>query len=134
MKRTRSKYVVLISLIIFLGVVSRSISIIPLFVGDVLWATMVFFITRFLLIYYNISLIALISLLVCYLVEMSQLYQENWINNIRQTILGRLILGQGFLWSDVLAYAIGVLIGALIEIVIAKNLGSLEGSKGQLGR
>jgi len=54
------------------------------------------------------------------MIEMSQLYQAEWINNIRHTTLGGLILGQGFLWSDIVAYTAGVIIGALFEIVFLR--------------
>ncbi|MGX5687423.1 ribosomal maturation YjgA family protein [Arcticibacter tournemirensis] len=87
MKTSRIVYVGLISLIILLGILSRRISIIPLSVGDVLWAMMIFFIVRLLFIDSSVRLIVLISLSICYLVEISQLYQEEWINSIRQTIL-----------------------------------------------
>ena len=33
-------------------------------------------------------------------VEESQLYHASWIDSIRGTTLGALVLGHGFLWSD----------------------------------
>ncbi|TDQ11667.1 ribosomal maturation YjgA family protein [Pedobacter metabolipauper] len=128
MKRTRILYAAMVILIVFLGLLSRKISGIPLATGDALWALMIFFIVRFLLINSSIRLIALISLSICYLVETSQLYQAEWINNMRQTIPGRLILGQGFLWSDFLAYTIGVLAGFLIELILIKRLNTAKSS------
>ena len=50
-----------------------------------------------------------------YLIEISQLYQGEWINSIRDTTLGALILGHGFLFSDLICYTIGILIGVVIE-------------------
>ncbi len=44
-----------------------------------------------------------------------QLYHAPWIDSIRQTTLGGLILGFGFLCSDLACYALGVLLGVLIE-------------------
>jgi hypothetical protein len=49
------------------------------------------------------------------MVEISQLYQAEWFNAIRITMPGRLILGQGFLWSDIISYTIGISIAAFIE-------------------
>ncbi|WP_330362501.1 ribosomal maturation YjgA family protein [[Clostridium] dakarense] len=46
---------------------------------------------------------------------MSQLYQANWINNIRATTLGGLVLGHGFLWEDLVSYSIGMLLGVVID-------------------
>ena len=48
-------------------------------------------------------------------IELSQLYHAPWIDSIRHTTLGGLILGFGFLWSDLACYALGVLLGVLIE-------------------
>ena len=47
-------------------------------------------------------------------VEISQLYHAPWIDSIRQTTLAALILGFGFLWSDLVCYAAGVSLGILI--------------------
>nr|WP_256439394.1 DUF2809 domain-containing protein [Pedobacter sp. SYSU D00823] len=96
--------------------------LIPSFVGDVLWATMIFFIVRILFVHIDVRLNAFISLSACYLVEFSQLYQADWINQVRQTTMGRLVLGQGFLWSDLIAYAVGILIGLLIEKMIVRRI------------
>jgi hypothetical protein len=64
--------------------------------------------------------IAFFSLLFCYAIEVSQLYQAPWINAIRNTTLGALVLGSGFLWSDLLAYALGVGMAFLIEKFVFK--------------
>ncbi len=41
-------------------------------------------------------------------VEASQLYHAPWIDGIRATRLGALVLGSGFIWSDLACYAVGV--------------------------
>lgn len=110
MKNRRVRYFVLICVIILLGLISREISFIPLFVGDVLWAIMIFFLIQFIFIDINIKVLLLVSLMICYMVEISQLYQVEWLNNIRNTTLGRLVLGQGFLWSDIISYTVGITI------------------------
>ena len=48
-------------------------------------------------------------------VELSQLYHAPWIDSIRETTLGGLILGFGFLWSDTACYTVGVGLGVLLE-------------------
>ena len=50
-------------------------------------------------------------------IELSQLYHAPWIDSIRHTTLGGLILGFGFLWSDLACYAVGVGLGVVIEII-----------------
>lgn len=108
MKKVRIKYFALICVTIILGLISREISFLPLCIGDMLWGIMIFFILAFIRPNRPNHHIAAASLVVCYLVEFSQLYQAPWINAIRQTLPGRLVLGQGFLWSDLLAYTIGI--------------------------
>lgn len=125
--KKRLVYVGLIFLIIVLGLLSRQVAVIPLSTGDALWATMIFFIVRFFLVDARVRSVAWIALLICYLVEFSQLYQEPWINNIRQTLPGRLILGQGFLWTDLIAYAVGIFIAYLIEVGLVRNNGVADG-------
>ena len=52
---------------------------------------------------------------ICYLIELSKLIQQPGILEIRNTRLGGLVLGFGFLWSDIVSYLIGGLIGFDIE-------------------
>lgn len=49
-------------------------------------------------------------------VECSQLYRAEWIGDLRATRLGALALGHGFLWSDVICYAVGVAVAVVIDI------------------
>ena len=120
--KPRIIYFAIITFIIVLGLLSRKSSSIPLYVGDILWATMVFFIIRFLLIDDSWKKVAVIALLICFTIEASQLYEANWINLIRRTLPGRLILGQGFLWSDLIAYIIGVCGGVIINRLTDKRI------------
>ena len=61
---------------------------------------------------------AVIALTVCYAIELSQLYKAVWIEAIRQTMPGRLVLGSGFLYSDLLAYAIGTAFAFFIDCLL----------------
>lgn len=62
----------------------------------------------------------IISLLICYCIELFQLYQAEWIITVRKTLFGRYVLGQGFLWSDLFAYTFGITIAFIIEKIILK--------------
>jgi len=55
------------------------------------------------------------ALAFAYGVEFSQLYQADWINSLRQTTLGGLVLGFGFKWSDLVAYTLGIFLGAYLN-------------------
>lgn len=113
---------------IVLGLSSRTIKGIPLFIGDMLYAIMIYFIMHFLFPKAATKIIALVSLLVCYVIETLQLYQADWIVNIRSTTIGHLVLGQGFLWSDILAYTFGIGIVFIIENFLKKPTDSLQKS------
>jgi len=56
------------------------------------------------------------------MVEISQLYQVEWLNNIRSTTLGRLVLGQGFLWSDIISYTVGITIATFLKGIKLKQV------------
>jgi len=117
--KTRIRYLFIIGFIIIIGLLSRKIDFIPLFVGDILYAVMIYFIIRFLLIESPSKNIAILSILICYTIEFLQLYQAEWILEIRNTTFGHLVLGQGFLWSDLLAYTFGILISYFFEKIVS---------------
>ena len=114
-KKRRFIYAVSIVAVILMGLLSRKISAVPLMVGDLLWAVMMFILIRFLLINEHRKVVFMLSLMVCYLVEISQLYHAGWIDKIRNTLIGSLVLGHGFLWSDLFAYTLGICLAALTE-------------------
>jgi Protein of unknown function (DUF2809) len=49
-------------------------------------------------------------------IEFLQLYQPDWLQAIRATLPGRLVLGNTFLWSDFLPYAIGCGLGGILMV------------------
>ena len=104
-----------------MGLLSRLVDIIPLWIGDALYAVMIFFITRFIFPHKTSRFIFIVSLCFCFLIEFSQLYQAGWINKLRVTWPGHMILGQGFLWSDLIAYILGVAVGLVIDKAIKKG-------------
>jgi hypothetical protein len=55
---------------------------------------------------------AILGYAVSVAVECSQLAHPTWLDEIRAHRLGALLLGRGFLWSDLVAYAAGALIFA----------------------
>jgi Protein of unknown function (DUF2809) len=90
-------------------------------VGDALWAMMIYFGFRFLNLKQAYKTTAWIAITFCFLIEISQLYQAEWLNAIRRTTLGGLILGFGFLWSDLLGYCVGVFLAGLFDYFLLKN-------------
>lgn len=124
-KRSRPLYGVITILVIILGIASRKFSIylpqfINLYLGDALWAFMIFSGFGFLFTNLETKKLGLAALMFCYFIEVTQLYHSSWIDSIRRTTLGGLVLGYGFLWSDLIAYTMGVSIGFLLEVFAKK--------------
>lgn len=120
--KNRVKFILFALLLIPIGLATRNYGneFMKLYVGDSLWAMMIYFGFRFL--FPNQSLKAFwFALSFCYLIEISQLYHAEWIDSIRQNRLGGLILGFGFLWTDLVAYFLGILGGFWLENIYIAN-------------
>lgn len=126
MKRNRIIYSITLLLTIILGLLSRRFScLFPIWInaylGDALWALMIYQIFAIIYKGKSIRTVAILSILFCYLIEITQLYHASWIESLRSTTLGGLVLGYGFLWSDILAYSIGVFSGIVVEMILSNN-------------
>ncbi|MCC2340768.1 DUF2809 domain-containing protein [Bacillus tropicus] len=125
-KRNRLLYAMFTILVIILGLSSRKFAfalpaLLNDYLGDALWALMIFIGFGFLFPKIETKKLAFISLMFCYGIEVSQLYHAEWIDSIRATTLGGLVLGYGFLWSDLVAYTIGVGVGMFCEFMLRKK-------------
>ncbi|MBJ7984058.1 MULTISPECIES: ribosomal maturation YjgA family protein [Bacillus] len=125
-KRNRLLYALFTIVVVILGLSSRKFAfvlpdLLNDYLGDALWALMIFTGFGFLFPKIETRKLAFISLIFCYGIEISQLYHETWIDSIRATTLGGLVLGYGFLWSDLVAYTIGVGVGMLGEFMLRKK-------------
>ncbi len=110
----------LIALVCAVGIGSRRYGrVLPGFIaayaGDTLWALAEFLGFGLVLRRASTATIAVLALALSVAVEFSQLYQAPWINAVRETTLGGLVLGFGFLWSDLACYVAGVGLGACAE-------------------
>ncbi len=124
--RHRFLYFGIILFVIALGLGSRT-SYIPDFIypylGDFLYAVMMYFMFAFLLPKCPQKNIAFLAMGICFAIEFFQMYQAPWVNEIRHTRLGTLTLGSGFLWSDLLCYALGGAMGFVLETIGYKEKG-----------
>jgi hypothetical protein len=114
---------VLIGLVVLMGIGSRHYPhILPRFIaayaGDTLWALAAFLGIGLLLPRASSRTIALLAMAFSVSIELSQLYHAPWIDSIRRTTLGGLILGFGFLWSDLACYAVGIGLGVIVDLTI----------------
>ncbi|MGH7680224.1 MAG: DUF2809 domain-containing protein [Gemmatimonadaceae bacterium] len=116
----RARYLALLVATIALGLASRRYGeLLPGFVatyaGDTLWAAAA---------YWALAVAAptarpltrgIGAAAISLAVELSQLYHAPWIDALRATRPGALLLGYGFLWSDLACYAVGVGLALLLD-------------------
>ncbi len=126
-KRSRQTRAVFILVVIASGLASRSALAVhfPAFVGeyagDTLWALTVFLVLGFVFPCIDTGFAALLTIALSFGVELSQLYQAEWINSIRDTRIGSLTLGAGFMWSDLLCYTAGCVLGLTGETLAGRT-------------
>ena len=119
-QRSRLFYAILVVLVVMTGLLWRS-RFLPLpataakYGGDALWAVVVFAGSGILFRTASSMRLALIALCFAWAVEFSQLYHAPWIDTVRATLPGRLVLGSTFNWPDLPAYATGISVAAFLE-------------------
>ena len=84
--------------------------------GDALWTAMIFTTLGLLWPRAQTRTLAAAAFAISVAVEFSQLDQAGWINNIRGTYLGGVILGYGFHATDFIWYALGIAIGFCADL------------------
>lgn len=90
--------------------------------GDTIWAAMFLFFLRMFFLCINIAKLAAINFLLGVADETLQLYHAPWIEAIRHTKVGGLMLGFGFMWSDILCYFIGSCLSMCIIWLVEKTV------------
>lgn len=116
--RSRVNYLLMTMAFIMLGLFSRfhiMPSLIYAHAGDILWACMVYCLCGYICGKVSVIKLAIMAFMFSCVVELSQLYHADWIDCIRYTPVGGLILGYGFLWSDIVKYIVGICLMAVID-------------------
>lgn len=121
--RTKIIYLCITILLIVFGFASRLpfLSFFPFFVGDIIWAMMVYFIFAFIFPKRKYTQLLWYTIGFAFVIEFSQLLQWDWLVYARTTYL-RYILGQGFLVSDLLCYTIGAFASFVLDKLLQKKI------------
>lgn len=125
MKR-RALYFVLFVFCTWLALATRSHrdwfpQLVVTYGGDVIWAGMFLFFLRVFFTRTPAWKLALFNYSLGVLTELSQLNHSGLMVAVRGTYLGRLMLGVGFLWSDLVCYAIGTFLAWCIISAIERR-------------
>ncbi len=135
--RNRFVYILLLLLTILLGLASRHFSHrLPLLLsknaGDVLYATMAFWLVGLLFPCLATGKIAAIALGFCVAIEFAKFIQVPWLVAVRHQTWGHLIFGSGFHVSNLVCYGLGVLLGIGIEAVLRRQWANRPGTKARV--
>jgi hypothetical protein len=90
--------------------------------GDVIWAGAFLFLLRMIFINTALWKLAVWCYVLGVLDEISQLIHTPFTEAVRSTTIGKLMFGLGFLWSDILCYAVGILVAFLLPIFLEKYI------------
>jgi len=129
--RTRLNYLFAAAIVVIAGLASRRYrehlpTFLAEYAGDTLWALLLFLLVSTLMAGRTTMSQAGISLVLAFAVEVSQLYHAPWIDGIRSTTSGGLVLGFVFLWSDLVCYLVGIATGAFAELTMRRWRGMRE--------
>ena len=115
--RSRPQYAGLTLCVVVAGLASRSSlaaefpDFIASYAGDTLWALMVYLVFATVWCDQPPGRIATYAGGFAAAIEVSQLFRPEWLETIRNMPGMRLVLGYGFLWSDLACYGAGVFFG-----------------------
>ena len=119
-------HLALLALLIAVGLATRSHPhwfprFVALYGGDTLWTA--FFVVLFSLFApaARPKSLALAAFAFSVLIELSQLWHPAWLNRLRSTRPGALLLGNAFTWSDFACYAAGALMGYFLVRILKRS-------------
>lgn len=123
--RSRAWYLVATIGMVVAGLASRHFpgwlpSSLGKYPGDALWSLMVFFGLGSIFHHAASVQVGLGALGCSFGIEALKLCRATWLVNMRHTALGHLVFGSAFSWQNLVAYAIGILVGLVIEEFFAK--------------
>jgi hypothetical protein len=137
--RKRLWYLLAFVATLAVGLGSRHFSgILPAFLGkypgDALWSLMVFFGMGAIVRKASSLQVGLGALGFSFGIEALKLCQAPWLVSVRHTTLGHLVFGHVFSWQNLVAYTAGVLVGLIVEVIVAPTLRSFSRERPAGGR
>ncbi len=123
---TRTWHLIFIAITIPLGLASRvhglpMPGIVRTYGGDTLSAVCIFFVVRFATPSKSIAHSVVLGFSICVLIEIQQLYKAPWLVHLRNDTPLGILLGHGWLWSDIVCYLAGSLLGASVTATLDRQ-------------
>ena len=118
--RSRWLIAILALLVIAVGLASRRglvqfPAVLGNYPGDALWAWMVLLCVAWVRPAITCGRLVGVSLVIAFAIEFLQLYQAPWMQALRANKLAYLVLGNGCDPLDLLAYVVGIALGATVD-------------------
>ena len=119
-RRSRWLIAILALLVIAVGLASRRglvqfPAVLGNYPGDALWAWVVLLCVAWVRPAITRGRLVGVSVVVAFAIELLQLYQAPWMQALRANKLAYLVLGNGFDPLDLLAYVVGIALGATVD-------------------
>ena len=119
-RRSRWLIAILALLVIAVGLASRRglvqfPEVLGNYPGDALWAWVVLLCVAWVRPAITRGRLVGVSVVVAFAIEFLQLYQAPWMQALRANKLAYLVLGNGFDPLDLLAYVVGIALGATVD-------------------
>ena len=123
MKRNRITYFMCIIIAIILTImIENHKNVLPLsignYLGNVLKALIIYLFIAFIFKKISAINISVISMLICSCFSISNLCEIPWVDNIKNTSIGLFILGNSFVYTDLICYLVGVILGFVLEMLL----------------
>ena len=111
---------ILLAIIICIGLATRGLSqALPRFVvehfGDALWTVAAFLGMALLFPRWSSIRLGVLAFAMSVAIECSQLIDWSWLNSVRSTSIGHLLLGSGFVWIDLVRYFCGAVVATVLD-------------------
>jgi hypothetical protein len=122
--RSRLRIAGLLAVVIGLGLASRRWplpGVLAEHTGDALYATAAYVGFALLAPAARTRALGAAALLFAFAIEALQLLTWPWLQQLRASRLGALLLGQGFLWADLVAYALGVGLACVADVTFRRR-------------
>ena len=89
--------------------------------GDALWAIAVYLLLAFLVPAARPMALFFAALVISFSVEFSQLATFPWLVDARSTLVGKLLLGRGFIWVDLFRYTVGIIVIFIGDFLVTQH-------------
>ena len=89
--------------------------------GDALWAALIVWLVAFVRPDWSPVRLGATALVVCFAVELSQMLRADWLQAMRGTLPGHLVLGSDFDARDLVAYTFGVALAVWLDDAVLRR-------------